>query len=227
MLVHVVSDATDREGGHVTARLRALGADLVDLDRDGLPEPAEWVPGDLLLLLGSERSAHDPAHVHPVVAESRLVRASLAAGVPVMGICYGAQLIARALGGTSWAMDAPELGWQRIDTLDDELCPRGPWGQFHHDTFAPPQTARVLGSTWHGPQCFVDETRGARVIAWQFHPEVTPETYARWVEDSAAKVRAAGVDPAALVRQAKEFEHTSRTAATALVDAALRYLTVH
>ena len=118
-----------------------------------------------------------------VEAESRFVRAALRAGTPVMGICYGAQLMARALGGTSWRADAPELGWQRVDTTDPVLCPEGPWGQMHKDVFSPGPTSRVIGTSWRGPQCIIDEAHGARAIAWQFHPEVTAPTYERWVPE--------------------------------------------
>jgi GMP synthase (glutamine-hydrolysing) len=230
MRVVVIADETDREGGYVTERLRTLGAAVEFVDRGALPDLAEHTstgaPVALLVLLGSYRSAHDPRLVRDVMTESDWVRGSLAAGTPVMGICFGAQLMARALGGHSYRMDAPEIGWVRVDTVDPVLCPPGPWGQFHHDTFVPPQNARVLGSTWYGPQCFVDESHGAPAIAWQFHPEVVPEVYARWVEDEKATVRAAEADGAELVRAARRLAPQARTRAFALVDAALDYLGV-
>ena len=224
--VHVVADDTDRTGGYVTERLREHGAELTWLDRDDLPRPWRADDVDLVLALGSERSAHDPRWADVVEAESDVVRVALGSGVPVMAICYGAQLVARALGGTSYRGDGAEIGWRRVDTLDPVLCPEGPWGQFHQDVLAPPPTSRVLGSSWFGPQCFVDDAFGARVIAWQFHPEVTPETYLRWVDESADLVRAAGEDPAGLKRQALANAARSRLAAFALVDAALGYLEV-
>jgi len=230
MRVVVIADETDREGGYVTERLRQLGGAVEFVDRGALPVLAEHassgVPVDLLVLLGSTRSAHDPRLVRDVMAESDWVRGSLAAGTPVMGICFGAQLMARALGGHSYRMDAPEIGWVRVDTTDPVLCPPGPWGQFHQDTFVPPQNARVLGSTWYGPQCFVEESHGAPAIAWQFHPEVVPEVYARWVDEEKATVRAAEADGAELVREARRLAPQARTRAFALVDAALDYLGV-
>ncbi|WP_374999524.1 type 1 glutamine amidotransferase [Aeromicrobium sp. CTD01-1L150] len=226
MRTHVVADETDREGGHVTERLAALGLDLQWLDRDELPAHAELEPARLLLLLGSQRSAHEPRWQNSVTTEESLVRASLRAGTPVMGICFGAQVLARALGGTSYRGDEPEVGWKRVDTIDGVLCPEGPWAQFHRDVFAPPQQARVLGTTWYGPQCFTDESLGAPAIGWQFHPEVTPQTYARWVDDDADTVRLSGADPTLLKRQALANAGRSRVAAHTLVDAALRYLEV-
>ncbi|KQY59487.1 hypothetical protein ASD11_07960 [Aeromicrobium sp. Root495] len=224
MQVYVVADDTDRDGGYVTQRLRELGAELVPLDRDDVPAFSSLDAPALVLLLGSERSAHDDDSAESVRRESALVLDALDAGTPVMGICYGAQLASRALGGTSYRADDAEIGWLRVDTLDPVLCPEGPWGQFHQDVFSPAPTSRVLGSSWVGPQCFVDESRVAPVIAWQFHPEVTPETFERWLVDDAATVRRTGQDARLLRDEARRRAAASRTAARKLVDAALVYL---
>ncbi len=180
----------------------------------------------MLLLLGSAKGAHEPGNADVVKRESALARAALRADVPVMAICYGAQLLARALGGTSYEADDPELGWRRVDTIDSVLCPEGPWAQLHTDVFTAPPTARVLGTSWYGPQCFVDDSLGARSIAWQFHPEVTTETYSRWIDEDEDMIRAAGADPDELRRQALANAARSRNAAYQLTDDALEYLGV-
>lgn len=221
----VVADLTDLDGGFVSERLRQIGASFEVVDRDDLGRFDTRPAPDLLLLLGSTKTAHDPRLDDVVRSETRYVKAALDAGAPVMGICYGAQVMARALGGTSYAAAEPELGWRRVDTVDETLCPSGPWAQFHHDVFVAPPTARVLGTSWAGPQCFVDESRAARAIAWQFHPEVTADTFARWVAEG-EPYDAWNVDPRDLVRQARTHEAASRRAAHALVDAALSYLRV-
>lgn len=224
MQVHVVADATDRDGGYVVERLLELGATIVEIDRDDLPALVEMDRPDLVLLLGSGRSAHEPAQREVVEAESMYVRVALALGVPVMGICYGAQLMARAFGGTSWRADRPELGWQRIDTTDHVLCPEGPWGQMHSDVFAPGPTSTIIGTSWRGPQAFVDDAFGARAIAWQFHPEVTRETYTRWVHEEYHGD--SDVSDAELIEQARLQAAAGRNRAHDLVDGALRYLGV-
>lgn len=222
MRVHVVADATDTDGGYVVERIVERGGELVPLDRDALPVFGDLGGSDLVLLLGSDKSAHEDKWVDSVTAEIHLVRSALAAGTPVMGICYGAQLMARALGGTSWRADQPELGWGRIDTIDHVLCPEGPWGQMHSDVFAPPPTSTVLGTSWRGPQCFIDDSFGARSIAWQFHPEVTPETYERWVREG--YYGNTGDDPKELIRQARVNAPRSRNLARQLTDSALQHL---
>ncbi|MEJ7634403.1 gamma-glutamyl-gamma-aminobutyrate hydrolase family protein [Aeromicrobium sp.] len=224
MRIHVVADAADKDGGHFHERLLLLGAELVELDRDDLPAHGSIGETDLIFLLGSDKGAHEPKWKDVVERESAFVRTALRSGTPVMGICYGAQLMARALGGTSWRADQPELGWQRVDTTDPVLCPEGPWGQMHSDVFAPPATARVLGTSWRGPQCFVDDSLGTRSIAWQFHPEVTAATYERWVHDG--YYGDSGVDTKELIRQARFHEAKTRNLAHALVDSALDFLQV-
>ena len=226
MRIHVVADEADREGGFVVERLVQRGAEMVWLDRDDPPVFADLDESSLLLLLGSDKGAHEPAHADAVARESALARAALRADVPVMAICYGAQLLARALGGTSYEADDPELGWRRVDTIDPVLCPEGPWAQLHTDVFTAPPTARVLGTSWYGPQCFVDDSLGARSIAWQFHPEVTTGTYDRWIDDDEGMIRAAGADPDELRRQSLANAARSRNAAYQLTDDALEYLGV-
>ncbi len=222
MRIYVVADAADSDGGYVAERLTQRGGDLIELDRDALPAFEQIGDSDLVLLLGSEKSAHEPKWVESVTAETLLVRAALAAGTPVMGICYGAQILARALGGTSWRSDQPELGWSRVDTTDPILCPEGPWGQMHRDVFAPGPSSRVLGTSWRGPQCIIDDSFGARAIGWQFHPEVTPATYERWVVEG--YYGDSGVDTKDLIRQARTHAPSARNLAFTLTDSALAYL---
>lgn len=222
MRIHVVADESDRDGGYVSERLIQRGGELLDLDRDDLPAFEEIGEADLILLLGSDKSAHEAKWSKQVKAESALVLSALEAGTPVMGICYGAQLMARAFGGTSWRSDGPEIGWGRVDTVDPILCPEGPWGQMHRDVFAPAPTSRVLGTTWRGPQCFIDDTFGARAIAWQFHPEVTPTTYERWVRESYFGTTGEDLDD--VIRQAHALAPRSRNLAHVLTDAALAHL---
>jgi GMP synthase (glutamine-hydrolysing) len=226
MRIHVVADDADRKGGFFVERLEQLGAEIVWLDREALPVFADLDDPTMFLLLGSDRGAHEPSSIDIVKRESALARAALRADVPVMAICYGAQLLARALGGTSYQADDPELGWRRVDTIDSVLCPEGPWAQLHTDVFTAPPTARVLGTSWYGPQCFVDDSLGARSIAWQFHPEVTTETFSRWIDDDEDMIRAAGADPDELKRQTLANAARSRNASHQLVDDALEYLGV-
>ncbi len=224
MDVLVVGDRGDDHPGFVGERLIARGAVLHALDRDALAEPERVDPGDLLYLLGSFRSARDPVHRAVVDAETRLVRHAVASQVPVLGICYGAQLLALSLGGEVRRSPHPEVAWGQVDSNDPVLCPPGPWLLFHEDTFTPPPGARVLGSTAGGCQALAFERDGTRALGWQFHPETTPEELGRWLVSSRQFVLDHGGDPDALTEQALVRAEVSRAAAYDLTDAALRWL---
>lgn len=225
MRVYVVFDeATGREAGYVGEQIEARGGVIHYIDRLQSPTFDSLTEPDLLYLLGSHLSAHKTDNAELVEAESKLVRDSLAAGVPVLGICYGAQLMARALGGTSYRGAAPEVGWREVETIDPVLCPPGPWAQLHSDVFEAPPTATLLGKSAAGPQSFIDEAHGARAIAWQFHPEVPLARYDRWILEDEGYYQSFGHDTAALRAESVERDATNRANAHALANSALTWL---
>lgn len=224
MYVYVVADDAGREAGFVGEQLENRGATLTYLERDELPGFSTLEEPAMLLLLGSDLAAHEPENADVVESESEFARNALDAGVPVMAICYGAQLLARALGGTSYRAPLPELGWLMVDTTDAALCPPGPWPQLHKDVFVTPPTATLLGESLMGHQSFIDESRKARAIAWQFHPEVTAARFIHWVDGDVDYYETAGADTEALRDETREREAANREAAHKLTDAALDYL---
>lgn len=238
MDVHVVLDDAGGTPGYVGERLRQLGGRLRELDRDNLPDPVDSPFPDLLLLLGSQRAVYDPAHRGVVRQESDLLRSALAAGVPVMGICYGTQLAAQALGGSARRNTVPEAGLVTIDSSDPVLCPPGPWVEMHGDTYTPPEGAVVLGRTQPVGQGGTGAVTGqgfswtggvGRFIGWQFHPEATPDVVDLWATRPGGEkfIRAAGTDPDRFRAQLRTLAPQLRQRAHALTDAALAWLQQH
>ena len=90
------------------------------------------------------------------------------AGVPVLGICYGAQELCTLFGGKVLAAGYKEVGWLTIETARPDLIPHGPWLLFHGDRCEPPPHATVLASNETGVQAFAI----GRHLGVQFHPEV-------------------------------------------------------
>ncbi len=227
--VLVVGDPGDSDTGHVGERLVQRGARL-DLRLRPLPGPTPLDDADLVLLLGSEHAVHDPARAATVEAESALVREAVGTGVPVLGLCYGAQLAAHALGGSVRRGEHGELGWYGVTPTADpaapELCPPGPWLQFHDDVLTPPPGARLLGASPAGAQCFLVEPgpRTGGVVGWQFHPETTPMTLERWLRAEPDAVARHGVDAGEVLGLATSGVAAYRAAAHQLVDAALARL---
>ncbi len=155
----------------------------------------------------------------PVTREQAFVAAVVAEDVPLLGICFGAQLIASAFGGEVGPADHQELGWHPIELADGTAggLEAGPWFQWHADTFTLPPGARLLARSDVGPQAF----RFGSALALQFHPEVTPEIVGRWAADDPAPLARAGTDATALVTRTTQEQQRVTAATTRLVDAFL------
>jgi GMP synthase (glutamine-hydrolysing) len=192
MRVLIVGNTDDSDAGFVGERLSDHGAVFTVANRDYPDELARRSESfDLLLLLGSDSAVHDPTRAHLVSAEMALVRQMLAFGTPILGICYGGQLLARTAGATVTPAARPEVGWTELDTRDDRLAPAGPWLQFHADRWWPVPATPTLARTSLAPQAF----QWGRALGLQFHPEVTPTAADSWVRQYHSMVVAAGVDP--------------------------------
>jgi GMP synthase (glutamine-hydrolysing) len=225
--VLVVGDRGDSDPGFVGERLEQLGGELT-LQLRGELSPATVGEAnlgdvDLVLLLGSADGVADAGRDAVVETEAALVRECLDRGVPVIGICYGAQLAAHALGGTVTKGGARQIGWYYVESRDPALCPPGPWLQYHDDWFTVPDSGRLIGSSDAGAQGFAVDGDDGRLllVAWQFHPEVTPEILTRWVGEDIEVLPGRGVDPAAFVTETEQRALVARAAAHALVDVTL------
>lgn len=217
-VVLVVANSTDPESGHVGEAFADRGYQLAVVRRDRSEVPSQ-VPSavDAVLLLGSAWSVAEPVDEAALEAECCLVRSAVKGGVPLFGICYGAQVVAAALGGRVWTADQPEVGLATVETTAPDLVPAGPWAAFHSDVLEPPPEAEVVARNGCGVQAFVLPG----VLAVQFHPEVLALTLAGWLERYSALPAALGIDAAELVAQVCAREPESRRAAHALVESFL------
>ena len=174
---------------------------------------------DLVIPMGAPWAAYDDALIGSwVSAEVELLREADRQGIPVLGICFGGQLLAMAHGGSVAASPYPELGWNEIDTDDPLLVPRGPWLQWHTDRWTLPPGAREVARNHAASQAFVLR----RNLAVQFHPEMTAGMMHGWLENGGhGDARALGVDPERLYDATVVEEPAARARAGALVDAFL------
>ena len=143
---------------------------------DGLPNPAEL---DLLIVMGGPMSVNDESLYPWLRKEKRLVREAIDAGVPVLGICLGAQLIASALGAPVYAWREKEIGWfpiRRAGAVPEgcvDFPPRIEVFHWHGETFdLPVGSVRLAESEVCVNQAF---QYGRKVIGLQFHLETTEE----------------------------------------------------
>jgi GMP synthase-like glutamine amidotransferase len=211
----LVGNRGDADAGLVGARLGEVG---FSFERNEREYPREWksLAGvDLLLLLGSEWSVYWEGNEKEVAAEADLVTTAMQRGVPIFGICYGAQLIAHALGGTVTRSHTPEVGWHVVSSTAYPDLLSGTWLQWHYDVFTLPSSLQSVAVNDVGPQAML----GRRVFATQFHPEATLDIITRWSTGAGAvELSKLGIDAKHLCEMSVD-QVASRAPATArLVD---------
>ncbi|HET7379283.1 MAG TPA: type 1 glutamine amidotransferase [Gaiellales bacterium] len=183
--------------GYLGEWLDGQGAEItvhrIDLAPDVDVDPREY---DMIASLGSEYAAFDDTKAF-IPSESRLMRRAVEADVPVLGLCFGGQLLARVMGGESFRHTRSEIGWLPVRTKDPELVDEGPWFQWHFDSFTVPPGGTLIADSDVGPQAY---TLG-RSLGLQFHPEVTVEIMESWVKAYRHELDGDGVDPDKLLEE--------------------------
>jgi GMP synthase-like glutamine amidotransferase len=176
----------------------------IDLE-DQLPDPMDY---DLIVSLGSEFAAFDD-HLPFVQRETELMRGAVDADVPILGLCFGGQMLARVLGAEVSRSEESEIGWLPVRSKDPDLVPEGPWFQWHFDVFGAPPGADVIAESDLCPQAFVY----GRSLGLQFHPEVTGEIMDEWIRVYRHELDADGVDPDELMEEThRRIDDSNRNA---------------
>lgn len=164
---------------------------------------------DLLAVLGGPIGAEDDALYPWLREEVDLIADRLRSGGAVLGVCLGAQLMARALGARVRPMPSKEIGFAPIDlSTAGAASPLAHVGRqavlhWHGDQFELPEGVHSLAST---PLCSNQAfSVGDHALAWQFHLEVDAARIEQWLIGHVAELQQAGVDIPAL-RQAAAAE---------------------
>jgi len=223
MRVLVVRHHAEDDPGFIGAAFAARGAALTShlFPKAGpLPAPDSF---DHAIVLGATASVNDSGPESSwISSELAWLRAADTAGVPVLGVCFGAQALSVAHGGSVTLASRPEVGWSRIDSVDEELIPAGPWLQFHHDQCLPPPTAQLLARSEVCVQAFSI----GRHLAVHFHPEVDGAQLKAWLNAGAREEAAqAGQDPDRLLADTIAREPGARGRAAQIVATAIRLAT--
>jgi GMP synthase-like glutamine amidotransferase len=168
-----------------------------------VPDPESYA---FIASLGHDKMAGD-LHDSGVAAERQLLARAVERGVPVLGLCYGGQVLAAVLGAEVGPAPVPELGWRVVASDDAAVIPEGPWLEWHYERFCTPPGATELARTADAPQAF----RLGPHLGVQFHPEATVEIVAGWA-------RAEGREDVPLTAPSEQLE-AARSAAFRLFDA--------
>src|SRR4051794_16664880 len=192
-------------------RARGLAFDVHRADRD--PLPADVRRRAFVASLGSQ---HRPAGGGPpwVDDEVTLLRGAVAADVPVLGLCFGGQALAAALGAPVCRAALGEVGWAEVDTDDAALVPPGPWLWFHWDVFAVPPGATEVARSPAGPAAFVLGPH----LGVQFHPETSPDVAHVWARKETERLAVLGLTPEGLLAQGHLVAEVAAAQAARLFD---------
>ncbi len=180
----IVQHEHDGPAGLVGEHLARRGHELVvhQVMRPGsthseepFPDPTEF---DVLVSLGSVHGVYERDRIGSWIdRELDVLRRAHDEEVPVLGICFGAQALTAALGGSVEPSPAPEIGWTRVEVVDGAPVAAGPWFTWHGDRCLLPDGVDELARTELCTQVF----RAGRSVGVQFHPEVTRELVEGWV----------------------------------------------
>ena len=198
--------------GLLAERCEAGGHELTEwIPGAGEPLPAPPAEFDAIAVFGGGMNVRDADRLPWMRAEVELLRDALQMGVPVLGVCLGAQLLATAAGAEIRRSPSPEIGWFDVarcfegerDPIFAGLPARFLAYEWHSYAFALPAGSVELARSAACPQAFrLGET------AWgvQFHPEVVPEIVREWALDyeSDPDAIAMGFDPPAHIAEAAE-----------------------
>jgi GMP synthase-like glutamine amidotransferase len=224
----LLANRSDCDPGLVGSALRARGYAFTEYLRE---DHGTWLPdastdslaaaldgADLIVSMGSGWSTYWPGVAEPVGAEAALVREGHRRDIPILGICFGAQMLSTALGGTVDKTPHPEIGWHDIASSTAEALPsplQGPWMQWHYDRFSVPDGFSLLAQSPAGPQVIHRD----RSVGVQFHPEATESIVARWCEGTGLdELAARGIDPGQLLERTRAEMASAGSRCRDLVD---------
>lgn len=177
MKILIVRNSAHAPEGAFGEWLAQQGHELRLTTGEALEQPAIDAAA-VVVLLGSAHGVYD-THIPWIARQRALVAARLAARLPTIGLCFGAQMIAAAGGGDSARMRNGRFfrGWFGLERIADPVL-AGPWPRWHGDAITAPQGAEVLAEDAGTVQALALP----RAIGVQFHPEATAEILQGWGE---------------------------------------------
>jgi GMP synthase (glutamine-hydrolysing) len=209
--------------GTIENRLILRGYEIryVDVGVDKLE--SDTLKADLMIVLGGPIGVYEEERYPFLREELNLIKLRLESNLPLLGICLGAQLIARALGASVQPMGFKEIGFYPIklthEGLDSVLKPLMEDSvvlHWHGDQFEiPPDATRLAKSNLCGNQAF---SIGKNVLGLQFHLEIDPNRIEQWLIGHALELNTNGIQINQLREHAKFFGSTLQAQSEKIFD---------
>jgi len=175
---------------------------------------------DAVVVLGSNAAVYDPVvREQWLLAEMSFLEAASDAGVPIFGICFGAQVLCAMSGGQVRRAAEGEEGWQIVDVADSVGLPRGPWFEYHGDECVLTPEANVWATSPRAVQAFTWRQH----LGVQFHPEIDAEQLHRWFQSENGSPRAHSEHQRRLLEETTSMEAEAAVRAGTLVDLFLEH----
>ncbi|MDZ4818816.1 MAG: gamma-glutamyl-gamma-aminobutyrate hydrolase family protein [Planctomycetota bacterium] len=168
---------------------------LADLDRERILDDSAG-----LVILGGPMNVDQTEQFPALAEELHWIRSAIEQQLPVLGICLGSQLLAKALGAKVYPNKTKEIGWYPLDLTDAGMIDPLFVGsarqetvfQWHGDTFDLPDGSRLLATS---PVCRAQAFGyGANAYGLQFHMEVSTDMVETWLEEPENSCEVAALD---------------------------------
>lgn len=170
---------------------------------------------DVLVILGSKSAVYDiDVEAAWFGRELDLIADATRRGLPIFGICFGAQALCQFHGGVVEPSDEPEIGWYEVDAHNGSGIARGPWFEFHFDRCLLPNEAELWASSPRAVQAFSI----GKNVGVQFHPEIDDLQLGEWFASDEEYAREFGAHPEEMLAETALETPAARKRAAALVD---------
>lgn len=201
--------------GLIGEALVARGYELELVMMGAASETPSVTGPDVIVVLGSKYAVYD----HEVEAtwfgrELDFLSNADRLGIPILGICFGAQALCRLFGGVVSRASVGEVGWYEVRVNDAVPLPTGPWFEYHFDSCSLPERAEVWATSPAAVQAFAIGPH----VGVQFHPEIDEIQLAQWLSADPDEARDLGIDATELLAQTARETPAARERAQQLVD---------
>ena len=224
VIVHDVDDHLNEMANPIAEAGILMNTWDVVNDGDGRPmiETLDQYSG--IISLGAHAGVLEEAE-HPWMShERKIMRWALDTATPLLGLCFGSQLLASTAGGRVYKADKGEFAWTKVNMLPEAASDPviGVMGQsadafhFHFDTFDLPKDAVLLGETGGMNEAF---RVGTSAWATQFHPEVGLSQQLAWLSTYRRAFIREGIDLDEQIAKSHELAASYRKQAWALSEA--------